>query len=176
MTDEELLGLLRDVLAHAENDAKRYRAAIAALDDIDDAPRACRTCGRPGELYDGLCIDGCDTPMPKQPAPRAKSAAKPNRNGRSLKEAAATKAPCQHCGREYSIMGLATHEKACQRRQERIKAKLAPHLPDAPVAKPPDVPSGLGPIERRPFDPERARLAAVDGAFNDVVTGHASAV
>lgn len=94
---------------------------------------------------------------------------------------------CQWCHRSYKLTGLDSHERSCSANpananKAKAKAEPLPKLtpwdkPDArgvsrrrgrrkaePAAPQPIV-HDLGPIERRPFDPDAVRAAAFAGAF-----------
>jgi hypothetical protein len=69
---------------------------------------------------------------------------------------------CQWCGRQVGAAGLASHERRCDDRPVEAGQRVTP----PPLAREPSLPDrtplvpDLGPIERRPFDPDAVRAAA----------------
>lgn len=77
-------------------------------------------------------------------------------------------ATCPYCGHVYGLAGMSSHKKACPKRPVE-EQRVEPPPPRRPELEPqpssePLMPT-LGPIERRPFDPERARAAAMGGVW-----------
>lgn len=90
--------------------------------------------------------------------------------------------PCRHCGVAYKLTGLHSHERACAARRAGdapAATEATPAARPAPPQRervtrpprqqrerpaPPQIPD-LGPITRRKFDPDRARVAAAGGAW-----------
>jgi hypothetical protein len=81
---------------------------------------------------------------------------------------------CQHCGGTYKLTGLHSHEAHCRQNpanwvetprepaaEPRPRVTQAPAPAAKPKAPPPAMPV-LGPIERRPFDPDKVRAHQAD--------------
>jgi hypothetical protein len=173
MNDDELLTALREALDRAEQDAARYAAAIAVLDgsvgiEVDNetaievvAPREPTTPnpgvserpakGKSPVIGDSVRCDVCGQEF-----------SRPNGLTRHLRQThGIIRGSTRHLRQTHGIIRGSKTSAEPSAPVDIKSSKLPPGWADmgAALDDRPDFPS-LGPIERTPFDPERARVAA----------------
>lgn len=172
LPDDRLLELLRAALADAEANAARYARAIEALAPIETA-----------ELTPAEPVRSPATEQPSvRKLPAKRTGAGTGKSKYDYAEVADVAVDAIEDG-ESVPKAVAAHFDVSLSMgqflvgQARKRGHAIPSVrsgrvaaPAPAVAKLPDVPSGLGPIEPAPFDPEAVRLAAAGPATGAVKT------